>query len=42
MTVAVTLVLAAGRDGLRDQSLGSRLMHGCKWMASSNLGERWR
>ena len=38
ITVAITLVLAAGRDGLRDQSLGSRPMYGCRWTASYTDG----
>jgi hypothetical protein len=42
IAVAVTFVLAAGRDGLRDQSSGSRLMSGCRWTASTLTGEHWR
>jgi hypothetical protein len=42
IAVAVTFVIAAGRDGLRDQSSGSRLMNGCRWTASTLTDEHWR
>jgi hypothetical protein len=41
ITMAVTLVPAAGRDGLRAQSSRSRPMHGCRWISSS-LGRHSR